>query len=421
MEEDLQTRGRGSARAAIALALLGALVGLSTVSYAALRGGVDRVASQRGERPAFAVTSTERAVLYPGQSTTYAVKVRWMSDVAGGVTLGVNGLPSGVTGTFVSRNAQLNAVTPPRPRATLIIEGSSAITPGRYPIAIVGSSTGVTQRTEAMLRIRRLPSSHVTLSVAPGSVATTTSATATYTVSIERSAFPDPVSLCLGSILPLGVTARFDPSEVPHDSATLTLTTTATARSGTFPFAIRARGPFPDGSGPASCRPPRVGRALDERRSSGRSFTTGTTGAIVVSGAGGGTGGGGSPTPTDDFTISGEAARVLYPGAASSPIELVFTNPTKATIYVTDVTVTVTGTSAGAACTAGDFATTPFVYGTPGSGGVPVGPGQTVSLTDAAVPQTSWPTVRMLDAGNQDACQGASVRLGFSDGRAYTP
>jgi len=411
--EDLQTDRRRSARAITALALLGILVGLATVSSAAFR-----TSDRQDERPSFSLRATARSTLYRGQATTATVRVRFSSDTSDPVALRVSGLPAGVTATVVSRNAPPSSVTPTNPKATLILSGSRTVALGSYAITIRGSSGGVTRSTTSVLRARRLPRSHVLLRVSPGSVATTAPATATYTISIPRTRFPDPVRFCIGSILPAGVSVSFAPDPTSGSSSTLTLRGDPTVLRGTFPFEISAHGPAGGTVQRTSCVPTTARRRVEAARAGVRRFATGTTATVVIGAA---TDGGGTPAPVGGFTISGDVTQPLHPGGSPLPIDLTFHNPTSTTIHVTDVTVRVTATSAGTACPPGDFATTDFSYGTSGSGGVPVGPGQTVSLQDAGVPLAVWPTIRMNDDGNQDACQAATVSLGYTDGLGYSP
>ena len=110
------------------------------------------------------------------------------------------------------------------------------------------------------------------------------------------------------------------------------------------------------------------------------------------------------------FSISGNppAGALLYPGAAGVPLNLVFTNPHPAPITVQSVTVSVTGTSAGG-CGAANFSVSQQLLATP-----TVPARTTVSLQQLGVSQSDWPQLRMLDAGNQDACRNASVNLAYT-------
>jgi hypothetical protein len=74
------------------------------------------------------------------------------------------------------------------------------------------------------------------------------------------------------------------------------------------------------------------------------------------------------------------------------------------------VTVTVTSTSAGASCpAAGNFSIPQQLLAQP-----VVPANSTRTLTQLGVPQSQWPTVQMLDSGNQDGCKTASVNLQYS-------
>ena len=110
------------------------------------------------------------------------------------------------------------------------------------------------------------------------------------------------------------------------------------------------------------------------------------------------------------FSISGNppTGALLSPGAAAVPLNLVLTNPHPAPITVQSVTVSVTGTSAGG-CGAANFSVSQQLLATP-----TVPARATVSLQELGVDQSYWPQLRMLDAGNQDACRNASVNLSYA-------
>jgi hypothetical protein len=110
------------------------------------------------------------------------------------------------------------------------------------------------------------------------------------------------------------------------------------------------------------------------------------------------------------FSISGNppAGALLYPGAAAVPLNLVFSNSNPAPITVQSVTVSVTGTSTGG-CGAAIFSVPQQLQATP-----TVPAGATASLEDLGIAPSQWPQLRMLDAGNQDACRNASVNLAYA-------
>jgi hypothetical protein len=110
------------------------------------------------------------------------------------------------------------------------------------------------------------------------------------------------------------------------------------------------------------------------------------------------------------FSVSGGplAGALLYPGAPAVPLDLVITNPNPAPITIQSLTVSVAGTSA-AGCGAANFGMAQQLQASPTVPG-----GTTASLQDLGVAQSDWPQLRMLDAGNQDACRNATVDLSFS-------
>jgi hypothetical protein len=114
-------------------------------------------------------------------------------------------------------------------------------------------------------------------------------------------------------------------------------------------------------------------------------------------------------TASLDLAIAGGPLRgaLLYPGGQALPLDLVFTNPNDVAITVSEVSVSVIATSTPA-CLVDSFAVVPLRA-------TPIVPaGETRSLQELGVPESKWPQLRMIDRGNQDACQGASVTLAYS-------
>lgn len=130
------------------------------------------------------------------------------------------------------------------------------------------------------------------------------------------------------------------------------------------------------------------------------------------------------PVAFGPYTIAGKVTSSLYPGAAASPITITFDSPAGVGgpgTPVSKLTVSILSVTGGGPgpnrCTPADFALTqipaavyPFV--------VPAGVSRLVSLIGPG----NLPSLRMLDrhdtvpgdnAGNQDSCRGATVKLGF--------
>jgi hypothetical protein len=111
------------------------------------------------------------------------------------------------------------------------------------------------------------------------------------------------------------------------------------------------------------------------------------------------------------FAISGGLSQPLAPGDAASPIGLSINNLNHRSLPVTHLSVTVKGTSAGAACDASNFAVTQY------SGPYPltVPALQTSTLAALGQPVASWPQLQMLDLPrNQDRCKNVSVSLAYA-------
>jgi hypothetical protein len=278
--------------------------------------------------------------------------------------------------------------------AVLAMPGASRTSGGTQRTTPAPLRTSMPLRTPMALR----PSSELTAT--PDSVTIAAGASATSAVCLTRSRAGRPVRLMVRTVLPAGMVASFRPNPISRGCSTLTVTTATTTPRGSYLLRLRGRG----------------------RRHRLRTTVSAIVGPPVSPPVSPHPS---APPPTASFTISGDTAQPLVPGGVPSPIDLIFHNPGSATIFVTDITVSVGGTSAGTSCTGANFVTTSFSYGTSGpssgTGGVPVPPGQTVSLQAAGVDPQYWPTVRMIDGGDQDACEGASVTLTYSNGQAYSP
>jgi hypothetical protein len=112
-----------------------------------------------------------------------------------------------------------------------------------------------------------------------------------------------------------------------------------------------------------------------------------------------------------DFTISGNlaAADLLYPGGVARTIPVTFGNPNSVTIHVTSLTVALNASSLPAGCQASWFQITQSNVSSANMVTLPAGGSQTLP-----VGSVSAPTIRLLDAGNQDACAGATFQLTYS-------
>jgi hypothetical protein len=114
------------------------------------------------------------------------------------------------------------------------------------------------------------------------------------------------------------------------------------------------------------------------------------------------------------FEIVARAVDRLLPGGPEVPVDLLFANRGSASMTVHGVTMRVTGVSV-AGCDAAGIVVTRQLAATP------VVPARSQrSLGQLGVPRSRWPRLRMLERGNQDACEGATVALALS-GSATSP
>jgi hypothetical protein len=120
----------------------------------------------------------------------------------------------------------------------------------------------------------------------------------------------------------------------------------------------------------------------------------------------------GTSTPkSKTFTISGSLSGQLAPGAPDRPLNLVLSNPNNQSLALTNVTVTVHHTSAGASCDAANFAVTQYRGPYP----VTITANRTASLSQLGLPSSAWPQIRMLDLPkNQDTCKNVTLALAYS-------
>ena len=117
----------------------------------------------------------------------------------------------------------------------------------------------------------------------------------------------------------------------------------------------------------------------------------------------------------EEFTINGDGTQPLYPGAPALKVNLGFHNTNAASLSITSLTVGIASVNAPNAtalhpCSTADYAVTQY------SGAYPFTmPTGSSTLQSIGRPNTTWPTVRMIEShANQNGCAGASVTLTYS-------
>jgi uncharacterized membrane protein len=461
MFESLKTRTR-RARRMLALAVLGAAVGLGTTVYAVLAATTT---------PDFTITANAKLVAYRGYSQTFTVSISSLNGFNGSVNLGVSGLPSGTTATFTSPT-----VTPANPTSNLIVTTSSSTPTGDHKLTITGTSGSLVRSVapQSILNVAALPKSNFTLDVIPVvDLAVPDDNSATYAVTINRASFTGSVTLAIASQLPTGVTASFNPNVTTGNSSTLTLTPSDSTPTTDYPLAISGTSgsytiqatpsPFKVGKFELASSPTSVtttagssatynvsiirhnfganlkfgvysGLPSGATASFSPSSTTGASTVLTVTTSAATPPGtyaltlkgdtGNSPVHLQliavkliisqpqgmDFTIAGSPSGVLYPGGAARSIRLTLTNPNSTPIYVTALTVTPALSNLPAGCAASAFQVNPSNVS--GTNTVTVPANGSTTLPTATV---SAPTIQLAKtASNQDACRNVSFTLTFA-------
>ncbi|MBR7744151.1 hypothetical protein KC207_12725 [Phycicoccus sp. BSK3Z-2] len=369
---------------ALVMTRAAALVMLAALVVVALVGRLPGVDGALAAAPArdFTVTSQPASqTVQRGQSVTYRISLAPVSGFTGQVSLSTGKAPSGTT---LSLSPARVAVGPSTGTSTLTLSTTAAAAVGTQTFTLTAAS-GPTKRTLDLTVVVSAPASpSLTVGATPGTVTVAPGSTATYALSVSRlGGYTGPVSLATSGPLPAGVSATVSPASIPAGTTspvavTLTVRTSAATPGSTTPVTVTATGTAASPVIRSQVAPELV---VDTNQSA-KAFSL----AATVSGA-------------------------LGPGIAPRPVELAVTNPNNQPLPVTNLGVTVTGTS-DPRCGASEFTVRQY------AGSYPVTvPARTegTRLTTLGVPPSALPTVAMLNrAGNQDACKGVTVSLALT-------
>lgn len=123
-----------------------------------------------------------------------------------------------------------------------------------------------------------------------------------------------------------------------------------------------------------------------------------------------------------DFTIDGDAAEPLSPGAMA-PLDLAMTNPHDFPMSVRDLSVSVLEVAAPNAdrahpCGVRDFA----VEQVPDSVVLTIAAGETSTFSSLGLPPSSWPRLGLINRSvDQDGCKGAFLTLRYASSGTPAP
>jgi hypothetical protein len=299
-----------------------------------------------------------------GAQAVVLVNVSQAGSWVGPVSLSVTGAPVGATVGILP-----NPTVPGVPAVVSVL--TTASTPvGSYYLKITATN-GVASRTVTVQLVVSLPTGF-TMTLAPPAAIVVDGESTSYSLDVNRGLLTGPISLKINGV-PAHASATVSPSlSLLGSKATVKVSTATNVVPGTYLLTVKG--------------------------SSLLASATASAYLIVL------------PQTYPDFPIAGNADRVLAPGSEPGAINLAITNPFGATMTVTGLGVTVTGTDKPG-CGTENYAVT--AYSGPATLTIP--PNTTRTLQQLGVPRAQWPQVAMLNLpANQDACKGATLQLHHS-------
>jgi hypothetical protein len=393
----LLTTTAKSAKAKLALTLLGVVAIVAAGAFAVYAAT---------KKPDFkiAVTPTSKTVV-KGAATNYDLKITPVRKFKKALSLTVTGLPRGATASWQlpdgrslpRRSRGGPSVLPKGKKKAKLFVGTADSTPtGTYTVKVTaagggkkhskrvkltvapvpapgGNNTGggVTQPSEPEPQPQPQPQPARTLAVVatPDTRDVVQTDSTTYAIELTRAGGLSGASTMSVSGLPAGATASFSPaSPVAGSDTTLTIDTVETTPTGTYELTVQGAVDGVSGSGVTD---------------------------LVVQ-------------PRQNFTIEGDLAGPLYPGAAASDLDLTLTNPYDFDIKVESLNVSLSTTQPGC-----DAATNYSVTQASATFPLTLPPGESDLGSLSGV--TSVPKVQMLETGSdQGACAGAPLDFDYT-------
>ena len=186
---------------------------------------LNRFVAQRGD---FAMAaSPSSATLTQGGSTSYSITISPTGGFSGQVSLSVNGLPSGASGSF--------APSPASTSSALSVMTTASTPAGTYSLTITGTSGTLTHTATVALVVNA--AIDFTLSASPSSQSVLPGGSTSYSVAITPSGgFTGQITLSVSG-LPSGASGSFAPNPAAT-SSTLSVTTSASTPIGGYTVTI---------------------------------------------------------------------------------------------------------------------------------------------------------------------------------------
>ncbi len=379
------------------------LASLATVSGVAFAAGLRPAGSSA--RFTLSVSPAQQSAVR-GAKASFSVNLARSGSFTGTTALSVTGLPRGVRASWELDDGTRSGVVPAtQTGAILTLNIGPRATLGRRRVNLRATAGSVKQSRRLTLTVERKGLRGFSLKVAPARQVVQQGLTASYKVSIANiKGFRGRVRM-RALALPPGATALWS-------KTLLRITTRADQRLGSTRIVL-------EGSAKSNRRYAVVVLTVvgaNEAPSSGSAIPVVVPGigkaapSVGAAPVGAGAPPAGAETPPaseHDFTISGDLATPLYPGAVA-PLDVVLTNPQTFDIRVKALTVRVVSTTKPGCDPDANYGVSQY------SGSyspLVLHPGSTPLSALVANP-AAWPHILMHDLqSNQDACQGAILTL----------
>jgi hypothetical protein len=337
---------------------------LALVGLALLLGVGSAVPAQGVGANDFSLAVAEStATVVQGHETQYHLTITKGNKFTAGVNMAVSGLPSGATGVWTP---SLNTAT----SRVLTVYTTVLTQTGTFAVTFTGTSGTLTHSVTSTLIVQKAPSPGFTLDVSPSNLNVTGGTSGSFAVTINRTLFASGINFAVTGV-PASSTATFDPAFTAGNTTTLNVVTSLSTPQGAYDLVIKGTSGL---------------------------FSATTTAHLTVSAGQG-----------KDFAIAGSLDRTLSPGVTGF-LDLALTNPNNQPINITNLTVSITGTSKPG-CTPSNFSVTQFS----GTYPVTVPPNSVRTLSQLGVAQAQRPRVAMIDLPvNQDICKSTKLTLSYS-------
>jgi hypothetical protein len=300
-----------------------------------------------------------------------------MSPTAQSVPVGssvTSGSTSGLSFSFNPASPVSGSTT------VLTVTASPSAAVGNRSLTLAGTGGGKTRTAPFSVNVQPAAQPGFNFTVTPSSRTLSQNDSTSYAVAIARlNGFAGNVTLSVAG-LPKKTSGTFSPATISGPSgtsSTLTIVSEHNAEIGTFTLTVTG-----SGGSPVVTRTASVTLQIAKKH---------------------------------DFSISGNAGSILYPGKTSD-VNLTLTNPNSFVIRVTALGVSVEEQTTNAACSGTQNFTTSALVGT-----IDVPGNTTATLSQLGVSAPRLPKITFMNKPvNQDACKNVTVTLQYG-GTAVKP